>query len=154
MIVASCGGVYQRPRLWTGEPVNWNNIARAYRLKIWITFILLLFNLVSSQGRIPCYSLHMAISHTLAFCPRRVAHLCPLRAVGLWRTRSSEGFSRGLEKMQAACHWAPYGTSSRLSPWTWPPLSYAHTHIPPLSPWLEDLLLRAVADRKFEPCTF
>eukprot|EP00064_Thunnus_orientalis_P000487 superscaffoldBa00000025_g488 len=34
------------------------------------------------SGRVPCFSLHMAISHTLAFCPRRVAHLCPLGAQG------------------------------------------------------------------------
>ena len=78
----------------------------------------------------------MAISHTLAFCPRRVAHLCPPGALRHWGQPKAEGFRRGLEKMQAPCHWAPYGTSSRLSPWTWPhpalhSLTHSHTHTHP-----------------------
>lgn len=79
MIVASCRAeVYLGPRLWTGEPANWNSIARASAEDLDLIHPRFYSIWFHHGGASRAFSLHMAISHTLAFCPRRVAHLCPL----------------------------------------------------------------------------
>lgn len=75
----------------------------------------------------------MEISHTIAFCPLRVAHLRsprgPRGTEAHWKQRDSV---RDLEKSPwlASCHRASDDASSRLSPWTWPhrSLSLCLTH--------------------------
>lgn len=124
----SCGGkVHQGPRLWTGEPANWNSIAGASAEDLDRIQRRFYSILVPSQGHVPCFSLHMAISHTLAFCPRRVAHLCPPR--GPWGPQKAEGFRRGLEKSQAPPPLSPlwyFFTPLTLD--LTPPLSSLLTH--------------------------
>lgn len=136
MTVASRGGKKAwGPRLWTGERAHWKRIVRAQAEDL--DRIQPRFDSIQSR-----FSLRMEISHTLAFCPRRVAHLCsPRRPPEALRETESRGIHSGTwkKKMQAPCHITSDGASSRLSPWTWPTpfsslrslslsLSITHTH--------------------------
>lgn len=136
MIVASCGAeVYRGPCLWTVEPANWNSIVGvlASRSGSHWAFAFIQFGLITGMQPV------LFSPHGNKSCPRLLpSTCCPAvspgapQCRGLW---STQGFRRGLEKVQPVCHWAPYGTSLRLSPWTWPSIfscllssSLRHTH--------------------------
>lgn len=118
---------------------------------------LLLFNLVSSQGCSLCFSLHMAISHAPAFCPRRVAQLCPLGP----HSAEAHGAHKDSDEVLRKCSlplsplwyfFTPLTLDLTLRLLMSPELfSQAHTL---LYPQTQDLMLRAVVVRRFGPCTF
>lgn len=132
------GKVYQGPRLWTGEPANWNNIVGASAEDLDRIQPPLLFNFGPITGASPVlFSPHSNKSY-----PRLLPLTCcpSVSLPGPRGPQKAEGFRQGLEKLQAPCHWAPYGTSSHLSPWTWPHpwalYSHTETRTHPLTPRL------------------
>lgn len=135
MIVASCRAeVYLGPRLWTGEPANWNSIARASAEDLDLIHPRFYSIWFHHRGASRAFSLHMAISHTLAFCPRRVAHLCPLGAQSAEALRtprdSDEVLRKPLMVLFHASHLGldPHPTSPQLFTHSY---TDTHTSLPP-----------------------
>lgn len=144
--------VYQGPRLWTGGGQLIETALLGHQLQIWIAFSWAFIQFGFINGCAPhAFSHRTAISHTLAFLPLTC---CPsVSPLGGRGAEAHRGFRWDLEKMQTAGHRSPRGTSPRFSPWTWTISPNTHTHTPPHSQ-TEDLLVRAVAVRRFKPCTF